>query len=156
MPALLRSAAAGLLVIASTQASAWVLTLTPGSKQLFLMVGVGTAAANNPTINTVSVAVPAAGVGSGSAQTMASDGTQSRSPHDNCAQVHGAGHVRRPRGVHADDSPSRAAAGSGLAAGSIRSRDARWTNSSLTLASHAGTAAWGTHNSRVTHTKIRH
>ena len=102
MPALLRSAVAGLLVISSTQASAWVLTLTPGSKQLFLMVGVGTAAANNSTINTVSVDVPAAGVGSGSALTMTSDSTQSRSPYDNYAvcnppaQVYVGGSYRQP------------------------------------------------------------
>ena len=102
MPALLRSVVAGLLVISATQASAWVLTLTAGSKQLFLMVGVGTPAANNSTINTVSVAVPAGSVGIGSAQTMTSDSTQSRSPYDNYAvcnppaQVYVGGSYRQP------------------------------------------------------------
>ena len=95
-------ALAGLLAVLSTQASAWVLTLTPGSKQLFLMVGVGTAAANNATVNTVSVAVPAASVGSGTPQTMTSDSTQSRSPYDNYAvcnppaQVYVGGSYRQP------------------------------------------------------------
>ena len=102
MPALLRSAVAGLLVISATQASAWVLTLTAGSKQLFLMVGVGTPAANSSTINTVSVAVPAGSVGIGSAQTMTSDSTQSTSPYDNYAvcnppaQVYVGGSYRQP------------------------------------------------------------
>lgn len=95
-------ALAGLLAVLSTQASAWVLTLTPGSKQLFLMVGVGTAAAANSTINTVSVAVPAASVGSGTAQPMTSDSTQSASPYDNYAvcnppaQVYVGGSYRQP------------------------------------------------------------
>ncbi len=66
-------------------ASAWVLTLTPGPKQLFLMVGVGTASASNTTVNTVSLAVPAASVGNGTALAMTSDSTQSASPVDNFA-----------------------------------------------------------------------
>ena len=44
------------------------------------MVGVGSPAANNATINTVSVTVPAGSVGSGTAQPMTSDSTQSASP----------------------------------------------------------------------------
>lgn len=83
-------------------ASAWVLTLTPGPKQLFLMVGVGTAAANNPAINVVSVTVPAASVGNGTALAMTSDSTQSASPYDGylvCnppAQVYVGGSYRQP------------------------------------------------------------
>lgn len=89
--------------LAATPASAWVLTLTAGSKQLFLMVGVGsTPAANNATINTVSVSVPAASVGTGVAQAMTSDSTQATSPYDNyvvCnppAQVYVGGSYRQP------------------------------------------------------------
>ena len=59
-----------------------MLTLAPGSKQLFLMVGAGTAGANNATINTVSVTVPAASVGNGTALAMTSNSTQSASPYD--------------------------------------------------------------------------
>ena len=83
-------------------ASAWVLTLTPGAKQLFLMVAVGSVAATNPTINTVSVTVPAASVGNGSALAMTSDSTQSASPYDNYAvcnppaQVYVGGSYRQP------------------------------------------------------------
>ena len=67
------------MALASGCASAWVLTLNPGPKQLFLMVGVGTAGANNTTVNTVSVAVPAASVGNGTALPMTSDSTQANS-----------------------------------------------------------------------------
>ena len=91
-----------LTALAAAPASAWVLTLTPGTKQLFLMVGVGTAAANNATINTVSVSVPAASIGNGAAQAMTSDSTQSASPFDNYAvcnppaQVYVGGSYRQP------------------------------------------------------------
>lgn len=91
-----------LTALAAAPASAWVLTLTPGTKQLFLMVGVGTAAANNATINTVSVSVPAASIGNGAAQAMTSDSMQSASPFDNYAvcnppaQVYVGGSYRQP------------------------------------------------------------
>ena len=81
--ATLTLAAAALLV--STSAAAWVLTLTAGPKQLFLMVGVGTPGANNTTINVVSVSVPAASIGNGTALAMTSDSTQSASPYDGYA-----------------------------------------------------------------------
>ena len=78
---------AALLVLAllPAPAGAWVLTLTPGPKQLFLMVGVGTAGSNNTTINVVSLTVPAASLGNGSALAMTSDSTQSASPYDGYA-----------------------------------------------------------------------
>lgn len=79
-----------------------MLTLTAGTKQLYLLVGVGSVAADNGTINTVSVTVPAGSVASGTAQPMTSDSTQSRSPYDNyvvCnppAQVYVGGSYRQP------------------------------------------------------------
>lgn len=100
--ALLCGALPGAALLASTPASAWVLTLTAGTKQLFLMVGVGTANANNTTINTVSVTVPAANLGSGTALAMSSNSTQSASPYDNYAvcnppaQVYVGGSYRQP------------------------------------------------------------
>ena len=66
------------------------------------MVGVGSVATNNSSINTVSVAVPATSVGSGAAQPMTSDSTQSSSPYDNYAvcnppaQVYVGGSYRQP------------------------------------------------------------
>lgn len=91
----------GLLCL-TTQASAWVLTLTSAPKQLYLMVGVGSPAARNATINTVSVTVPAGSVGSGVALPMTSDSTQSTSPFRSYAvcnppaQVYVGGSYRAP------------------------------------------------------------
>lgn len=96
------AALSGAALFAAAPASAWVLTLTPGPKQLFLMVGVGTPAANNATINTVSVSVPAGSVGNGTAQAMTSDSTQSASPYDSYAvcnppgQIYIGGSYRQP------------------------------------------------------------
>lgn len=93
-------AAAGLLP--GAPASAWILTLAPGPKQLFLMVAVGSVGATNPTVNTVSVNVPAASVGNGTALPMGSDSTQAISPYDNfvvCnppAQVYVGSSYRQP------------------------------------------------------------
>lgn len=100
--AALRTAFLGLVALASAPASAWILTLTAGPKQLFLMVGVGTAGANNATINTVSLTVPAANVGNGSALAMTSDSTQGASAYDGYAvcnppaQVYIGGSYRQP------------------------------------------------------------
>ncbi len=97
-----RAVLACLLGSACASASAWILTLTPGSKQLFLMVGVGSAGASNATINVVSVNVPAANVGNGTALAMTSNSTQSASPYDNYAvcnppsQVYVGGSYRQP------------------------------------------------------------
>jgi hypothetical protein len=90
------------LALAPAASSAWVLTLTAGPKQLFLMVGVGTPAASNTTNNTVSASVPAGSLGNGTAVSMTSDSTQSASPYDNYAvcnppaQVYVGGSYRQP------------------------------------------------------------
>jgi hypothetical protein len=61
-------------------------------RMIYLQVGVGSFSgiytsngtpANNPTVNVVSVTVPAAQVGNGTAQTMTTDSTASRSFYDN-------------------------------------------------------------------------
>ena len=67
-------------------ANAWIITGlgTNNPARVFMMVGNGAAALwqNNTTVNTVSVTVPAAQVGSGTAQAMTSNSTQSTSPYD--------------------------------------------------------------------------
>lgn len=70
-------------MLAPLGASAWVLTVTPGARALYLQVGAGTNNGNNSTINKVSVAVPAAAVGNAVAQPMTSDSTVSISFYDN-------------------------------------------------------------------------
>lgn len=92
---------------------AWVLTITAGPKAVFLQVGNGSYSGtyqgggtplNNATINTVSVTVPANVVGTGAAQAMTSDSSQSVSFYDNFAvcnppgQVYVGGWVRTPTG----------------------------------------------------------
>lgn len=112
VPALLSSAAGGPGAVATMAtltaafaprpATAWVLTINPGRRALYLQVGTGSANADNTTVNTVSVTVPAATVGSGTAQAMTSDSTAAVSFFDNyvvCqppAQVYVGAFFRQP------------------------------------------------------------
>jgi hypothetical protein len=105
--------AAAAMLFPARFAGAWVLSISAGPKALFLQVGNGSYSGtyqgggtplNNATINTVSVAVPASAVGTGAAQQMTSDSTQSVSFYDNfvvCnppSQVYIGGWVRTPNG----------------------------------------------------------
>jgi len=92
-------------------ASAFTVSLTPGTRALYLDVGNGSYSGtytsggtpqNNSTINVVSVTVPAAAVGNGVAQAMTSNSTQSTSYYDGFAfcsppaQVYVGGFYRQP------------------------------------------------------------
>ena len=94
-------------------AAGFVITITPGTKAIFLQVGNGTftgtysgggTPGNNTLVNQVSVTVPASVLGTGAAQSMTTDSTQTRSPYDNfvfCnvpAQVYVGGFFRIPSG----------------------------------------------------------
>lgn len=91
-----------LAALSSMAAQAWVLTITPGTRTVYLGVGNSTTNAANATINKVTVTVPAAVVGTGAAQTMTSNSTQSTSPYDGytlCVlpnQVYVGGYLRQP------------------------------------------------------------
>lgn len=93
---------AALLVCASFAAKAWVLTVTPGARTVYLGVGNSTTNAANATINLVSVTVPSSVVGTGASQAMTSDSTQATSPFDGftvCVppnQVYVGGYFREP------------------------------------------------------------
>lgn len=65
-------------------AQAWVLQIGSAPAGLYLQVGAGTNNGNNATVNTVSVSVPAAQVGTGPLQ-MTSDSTVANSFYDNYA-----------------------------------------------------------------------
>ena len=78
----------------SEAASAYTITITSGTRAIYLQVGAGGytgvytsggTPGNNATINVVSVTVPAASVGSGAAQSMTSNSTVSQSPIDGFA-----------------------------------------------------------------------
>lgn len=65
-------------------AEAWILNIgnnTP--RRIFLTVGNGSTMADNATVNLVSVTVPIASVGSGVAQPMTTNSTQTNSTYDN-------------------------------------------------------------------------
>lgn len=100
-PFIARGLALALLVSAGS-AWAWNLAITPGARTIYLQVGNGSANANNSTINVVSVAVPAAQVGSGTPQVMTTNSTQSNSFLDGFAtcnapaQLYISGFYRRP------------------------------------------------------------
>ena len=90
------------LASVSWPVNAWVVIVAPASRAIYLQVGVGTANANNATVNTVSLVVPAAVVGTGVAQAMTSDSTQANSFFDGFAvcnppaQVYVGGFYRLP------------------------------------------------------------
>lgn len=79
------------LLLAQGSALAYVVNISPGSRAIYFQVGNGSftgtysgggTPGNNATINTVSVTVPAAAVGSGTAQAMTSNSTQATSYYD--------------------------------------------------------------------------
>jgi len=84
-----------LLCCFATTVNAFTANINSGTRSAYLRVGDGSYSGgvfinggtmgNNPTINTVSVSVPASQVGSGVAQTMTTDATQSISHYDGYA-----------------------------------------------------------------------
>lgn len=106
-----RLALAGILAAAGVHSHAFVATIGAGTRTLFLQVGAGTMTGanfssggtpgNNSTINSVSVNVPSAALGTG-VQAMTTDSTVTISPYDSfsfCtvpAQVYVGGFYRTP------------------------------------------------------------
>jgi hypothetical protein len=90
------------LAAAALPAHAWVLTITPGTKAIFLQVGNGANSASLATVNVVSVTVPATAVGNAAPQVMTTNSTQSNSFFDNFAvcnapaQMYVGGFFRQP------------------------------------------------------------
>lgn len=85
-----------LMALVAIDAGAFTVNIAARNpRTLYLQVGVGSftggtytaggSPANNPTVNVVSVSVPAAQVGSGAAQAMTTNSTASRSLYDNYA-----------------------------------------------------------------------
>jgi opacity protein-like surface antigen len=85
---------AAALALAATAASAYIVTITAGTRSIYLQVGAGSMTgtnftsggtpANNATVNTVSVTVPAASLGTG-AQPMTTNSAVTTSPYDGYA-----------------------------------------------------------------------
>ena len=103
--------ASALFLFAAPIANAYVVNITAGTRSLYLQVGVGTLSGgtfnaggtpgNNGTVNSVSVAVPAANLGDGT-RPMTTDSTVTTSPYDGFAfcsvpsQVYVGGFYRTP------------------------------------------------------------
>lgn len=84
-----------LLLVVTTNTYAWVLTITPGPKEIYIQVGNGTYTggnynaggqpATNTTINIVSLSISAASLGNGTSQMMTSNSTFANSFYDGYA-----------------------------------------------------------------------
>lgn len=100
------------MLAVATTANAWILNISPGTKQIYIQVGNGTytggnyntggTPANNTTVNVVSASVPAASLGNSSPIAMTSNSTAANSFFDGYAvcnppsQVYIGGWVRVP------------------------------------------------------------
>jgi hypothetical protein len=124
---------------AAVPAHAWVLTISPGTRAVYLAVGNATANADNTTVNLVSLTVPAAAVGTGVAQAMTSDSTQANSPLDNFAvctpttgQVYIGGFFRLPT-TNATTAVLQVTTPAGLTSGAntIPFNEISWTSTSI-------------------------
>ncbi|MGB2816305.1 MAG: hypothetical protein WBA53_10900 [Burkholderiaceae bacterium] len=143
-------AVAGALLLYSTGSGAFTVNISAASpRTIYLQVGVGTfngllssggSPGTNPTINVVSVTVPAAQVGSGTAQTMTTNSTASRSFYDNfvfCnapAQLYIGGFYRRTNSGSAPDASLTATAPANLVNASgdtIPFSQIEWTSSGI-------------------------
>lgn len=108
----LRAAAVLTLALAAASSHAFVVSISPGTKSLYLQVGAGTMTGggrfdsggvpgNNATINNVSVTIPAASLGAGT-RAMTTNSTVILSPYDSfvfCSvpsQVYVGGFYRTP------------------------------------------------------------
>ncbi|MHB8528114.1 MAG: hypothetical protein ACYC8V_01205 [Caulobacteraceae bacterium] len=112
------------LAVTGSAAHAYVLTITPGAREIYLQVGAGTynggnynaggTPGNNVTINVVSLTVPAAKVGDGVSQRMTSNSAVADSFYDGYA-------VCSPPNQVYVGAWSRPGAGSGAASLSVSS-----------------------------------
>ncbi len=133
-----------LLGIAAS-AHAFTATITSGPRQLFLQVGTGTMSgaafssggtpANNATINTVSVTVPATAIGNGTKLAMTSDSLVANSSYDNFAfctalsTVYVGGFYRNSATGNATLSATSPASLTNAAADTIAFSQISWTSS---------------------------
>jgi hypothetical protein len=147
-----RTALAALaLALAGTAATslAFTVNVPTGSRTLYLQVGVGSFTGTlqgggspgvNNTVNTVSVTVPAAQVGTGTAQAMTTNSTAAQSFWDNftfCsppAQLYVGGFYRRPNTASGAGATLTAAVPANLsngAGGTIPFSQVSWTSSGI-------------------------
>jgi hypothetical protein len=144
-----RAAVTLLLALGTLDASAFTVNVPTGSRTLYLQVGVGSFTGTlqgggspgvNNTVNTVSVTVPAAQVGTGTAQAMTTNSTAAQSFWDNftfCsppAQLYVGGFYRRPNTASGAGATLTAAVPANLsngAGGTIPFSQVSWTSSGI-------------------------
>src|SRR5436853_356888 len=89
-------------LLTTLPAHGWVLTVTPGTRAIFLQIGNGANNANLATVNLASVSVAGNAVGSGTAQAFTTNSTQANSFFDNFAvcnppaEMYIGGYYRQP------------------------------------------------------------
>lgn len=168
------ASAAALAVLLAGPAHAFVVSITAGTRSIFLQVGTGTMTGgtfnsggtpgNNATVNTVSVTVPAASLGAGT-QTMTTNSAVSNSPYDGYAfcpattpatNVYVGGFYRTP-GTAADATLTVASPASLVSGGNaIPFNTISWTsggNGDTTPTVPSGTFAGGTTQTLVSITR---
>jgi hypothetical protein len=141
--------AVALAALLPGSAQAFTVTITAGTRTIYLQVGVGTFTGTlqgggtpgvNATTNVVSVSVPAAQVGTGAAQAMSTDSTAARSYWDNftfCsppAQLYVGGFYRVPSGSTGAVASLTASVPSTLdngSGGTISFSQVSWTSSGI-------------------------
>jgi hypothetical protein len=144
-----RAAVALSFAFGALDASAFTVTVPTGSRTLYLQVGVGTFTGTlqgggspgvNNTVNSVSVTVPAAQVGTGTAQAMTTNSTAAQSFWDNftfCsppAQLYVGGFYRRPNNAGGTGATLTASVPANLSNGSggtIPFSQISWTSSGI-------------------------
>jgi hypothetical protein len=159
--------AAGLLLVMAQEAAGLVFTLSPNTRTVYLQVGAGSVSmttcwfflscpspAVNGTVNTVSVAVPAAQLGNGMPQAMTSNSTTSVSPYNGAVvcsapqQVYVAAYLQEPLFVNSGTATLRVTTPSFLSSGNrtLPFTQISWTRSNGTTASDipAGSFSGGT------------
>jgi hypothetical protein len=127
------------LLMACGGAQAWVVTVTPGPKSIFLAIGTSSTMASNATVNLVSTTLSPVDVASGLPKAMTSNSAQTNSPFDNfqtCsaggAQVYIGGYYRMPA-ASATSALLQVATPAGLTSGvnSIPFSQISWTSTAL-------------------------
>ncbi len=127
------------VIVTPTLVHAWVIGINPGSRAVYLAVGNASTNADNATVNLVSLVLPVAATGSGTAQAMTSNSTQAVSPLDNftvctptAGQVYIGGFYRLPA-TNATTAVLQVTTPAGLTSGvnSIPFSEISWTSTSI-------------------------
>ena len=127
------------VIVTPTLVHAWVIGINSGSRAVYLAVGNASTNADNATVNLVSLVLPVAATGSGTAQAMTSNSTQAVSPLDNftvctptAGQVYIGGFYRLPA-TNATTAVLQVTTPAGLTSGvnSIPFSEISWTSTSI-------------------------